>query len=62
MTVFIKCKNIIPVIKLKNMIAGIWHGYTTLENAKPYEELLKHEIFKGIAAKNITGYKKIELT
>jgi hypothetical protein len=43
------------------MIARIWHGYTTFENAKPYEELLRHEIFKGIAAKHIKGYKKIEL-
>ena len=43
------------------MIARIWHGYTNKENAKPYEELLQHEIFKGIAAKNIKGYKKIEL-
>lgn len=43
------------------MIARIWHGYTTKENAEPYETLLKHEIFKTIAAKNITGYKKIEL-
>jgi hypothetical protein len=43
------------------MIARIWHGYTSFENAKPYEELLKHEIFKGIAAKQIKGYKKIEL-
>jgi len=43
------------------MIARIWHGCTSFENAKSYEELLKHEIFKGIAAKKIKGYKKIEL-
>lgn len=43
------------------MIARIWHGYTTKENAKAYEDLLKHEIFEGIAAKEITGYKGIQL-
>jgi len=43
------------------MILRIWHGYTTEENAKPYEDLLKEEIFKGIAEKNITGYKGIKL-
>ena len=43
------------------MIARIWHGYTTKENGPQYEELLKHEIFKGIADKNIKGYKGIKL-
>ena len=43
------------------MITRIWHGITTKENAKPYEELLKEEIFKGIADKNINGYKGIKL-
>ena len=43
------------------MIARIWHGYTTLENASEYEKLLKEEIFKGIEDKNITGFRNIEL-
>ena len=43
------------------MILRIWHGYTTEENAEPYEDLLKQEIFKGIAEKNIKGYKGIKL-
>jgi hypothetical protein len=33
------------------MIARIWHGYTTKENASAYENLLKEEIFEGIAIK-----------
>ena len=33
------------------MIARIWHGYTTKQNANAYEDLLKEEIFKGIADK-----------
>ncbi len=43
------------------MIARIWHGYTTPANADAYEQLLKEEIFHGIAAKNVQGYKGIEL-
>ncbi|HEY0565303.1 MAG TPA: antibiotic biosynthesis monooxygenase [Terriglobales bacterium] len=30
------------------MIARIWHGWTTPENAKAYEELLQTEILPGI--------------
>jgi len=43
------------------MISRIWHGWTTLENADAYETLLKTEIFPSIAAKNVSGYKGIQL-
>jgi heme-degrading monooxygenase HmoA len=43
------------------MIARIWHGYTTPENADVYENLLKTEVFPGIANKNVAGYKSIQL-
>ncbi len=43
------------------MITRIWHGWTKPENADVYENLLKTEIFPGIAAKNIPGYRSIEL-
>ena len=43
------------------MIARIWHGWTTPENAKAYEKLLRNEIFPGIAARNIDGYEGAEL-
>lgn len=43
------------------MIARIWHGWTTPENADVYEKLLKDEIFPGIEAKEVGGYKKIQL-
>lgn len=43
------------------MIARIWHGYTTKENADAYENLLEQEIFEGIASKKIAGYKGIQL-
>lgn len=43
------------------MIIRVWHGWTTPENADIYENLLKTEIFPGIAVKNIPGYRGIEL-
>jgi len=43
------------------MIARIWHGWTTFENADNYERLLKKEIFPGIAVKNVAGYQGIQL-
>ena len=43
------------------MIGRIWHGWTNLENADKYEKLLKEEIFPGIAAKGVSGYKEIQL-
>ncbi|HEX8666530.1 MAG TPA: antibiotic biosynthesis monooxygenase [Beijerinckiaceae bacterium] len=43
------------------MIARVWHGWTTPQNADAYEGLLKTEIFPGIAAKGVKGYRGIEL-
>lgn len=42
-------------------IKRIWHGWTTRENADTYENLLRDEIFPGIEAKKIPGYRSIEL-
>lgn len=43
------------------MVLRIWHGYTTHDNAKTYEQLLKTDIFPEIAQKNIDGYRRIQL-
>lgn len=43
------------------MIARIWHGYTTFENASAYESLLKAEVFPSIERKKVKGYRKINL-
>lgn len=43
------------------MIARIWHGWTSLENAGPYETLLKNEIIPQIKQKGIDGFKKIQV-
>jgi hypothetical protein len=43
------------------MIARIWHGWTSFDNADTYEDLLKKEIFPSIQNRNIKGYRKISL-
>jgi heme-degrading monooxygenase HmoA len=43
------------------VIARVWHGWTTPENADAYEALLKTEIFPGISAKGVEGYRGIRL-
>ena len=43
------------------MIARIWHGWTSFENADTYEDLLRTEIFPSIENRNIKGYRKISL-
>ena len=43
------------------MILRIWHGYTTFDKSEAYEQLLKEEVFTGIKAKNISGYRGIKL-
>lgn len=43
------------------MIARLWHGWTTPENADKYEALIRSEIFSGIVARDIPGFQKIEL-
>ena len=43
------------------MISRIWHGWTTPENADIYENLLRSEIFTGIANRKIPGFRGIHL-
>jgi hypothetical protein len=43
------------------MIGRIWHGWTSPENAEAYESLLEHEIFVGIQARQIAGFRGIQL-
>ncbi len=43
------------------MIERLWHGWTTAANADAYEHLLRTEIFPGIAAKGMPGYRGIRL-
>lgn len=42
-------------------IKRVWHGWTTPENADHYQHLLHDDVFPGIEAKKISGYRSIEL-
>lgn len=43
------------------MISRIWRGWTAPENADHYEDLLRNEIFPGILARIVAGFRRIEL-
>ena len=43
------------------MIARIWRGWTTLENAAAYHALLQIEILPGIASRQVKGYRGAHL-
>jgi hypothetical protein len=43
------------------MVARVWRGWTTSEKAAEYERLLNEQIFPGIAAKAVDGYRGIQL-
>ncbi|SMO72547.1 antibiotic biosynthesis monooxygenase [Fodinibius sediminis] len=43
------------------MISRIWRGWTTMEDADEYENLLREKIFPTIADRQVRGYKSIQL-
>lgn len=42
-------------------IKRVWHGWTTKLNADKYQDILNREVLPSIEAKEIPGYKKIEV-
>ena len=42
-------------------IKRVWHGWTTVENANIYQDILLKEVIPGIEAKNIPGLRKFEV-
>jgi hypothetical protein len=47
--------------KTGSMIARIWYGWTTRDNAEKYEKLLREEVLLEIAKRSIPGYKGAEI-
>lgn len=43
------------------MISRIWRGWTTAAEADTYEALLRTEIFPGILARQVPGFRGIQL-
>lgn len=46
---------------IPSVVLRVWHGWTTHENADEYEALLRNEVFPGIAARDLAGYRGIRL-
>jgi hypothetical protein len=43
------------------MICRLWRGWTTPENADAYERVVRSEVIPGIEARNIPGFRQIDL-
>jgi hypothetical protein len=43
------------------MICRIWHGWTTIENATRYEEIVRGEVIPEIEARAIPGFRSIDV-
>jgi antibiotic biosynthesis monooxygenase (ABM) superfamily enzyme len=43
------------------VIARVWHGWTTPDDADAYEKLLREEVFPGIDAMGVDGYHGVDL-
>jgi hypothetical protein len=43
------------------MICRVWRGWTTPENAKAYESVVRGEVIPGIEAMQIPGFRHIDL-
>jgi hypothetical protein len=43
------------------MICRLWRGWTTPENADAYERIVRGDVIPGIEARNILGFRHIDL-
>jgi hypothetical protein len=43
------------------MICRLWRGWTTRENADVYQRIVHTEVIPGIEARNIAGFRHIDL-
>jgi len=43
------------------MICRVWRGWTTRKNADAYERIVHGEVIPGIEARNIRGFRHIDL-
>ena len=45
-----------------NKIIRTWKGWTTLENAPIYEDMLINEVFPEVKKKGVTGLEKVSIS
>lgn len=43
------------------MICRLWRGWTTMQNADAYQDLLRGTVIPGIEARNIPGFRHIDM-
>jgi heme-degrading monooxygenase HmoA len=43
------------------MICRVWRGWTTKDNAKAYEDVVRGEVIPGIEARRIPGFRAVDL-
>lgn len=43
------------------MVARLWRGYTSVDDANAYETFLKTDFMPAVERKRISGYKKFQL-
>jgi antibiotic biosynthesis monooxygenase (ABM) superfamily enzyme len=43
------------------MICRLWRGWTTPDNAEPYERIVRGEVIPAIEARGISGFRSIDL-
>lgn len=43
------------------MILRLWHGWTRVEQADAYEDLLRREVIPGISRRRVPGYRGIRV-
>ena len=46
----------------KSKIIRTWKGWTTLENAPIYEDMLVHEVFPAVKKKGVVGLEKVSIS
>ena len=49
-------------MKSESRIIRTWKGWTTLENAPVYEDLLVNEVFPGVKKKGVKGLEKVSIS
>ena len=49
-------------MKSKSKIIRTWKGWTTLENASVYEDLLINEVFPAVKRKGVVGLEKVSIS
>lgn len=48
--------------KKKSKVIRIWRGWTTIENAPVYKDMLVNEVFPSVKKKGVTGLERVSIS